>query len=76
MLVELRKLTPFTTNALGQTTQLDPIEPIKREAPSSTPYVLAGVSSAIGGVTTGLGVAGGINDAGFQWKNGGYERIP
>ena len=53
---------------------LDPIEPIKRKAPSSTPYVLAGVSSAIGGVSTGLGVAGGINDAGFKWEGGKYIR--
>ena len=53
---------------------LDPIEPIKREAPSSTPYVLAGVSSAIGGVSTGLGVAGGIRDAGFKWEGGKYIR--
>lgn len=56
-------------------TVLDPIEPIKREAPSSTPYVLAGVSSAIGGVSTGLGVAGGIRDAGFKWEGGKYTRI-
>jgi hypothetical protein len=55
-------------------TVLDPIEPIKREMPSSTPYVLAGVSSAIGGVSTGLSVAGGIRDAGFKWEGGRYIR--
>ena len=55
-------------------TVLDPIEPIKRAAPSSTPYVLAGVSSVIGGVSTGLSVEAGIKDAGFTWRNGGYER--
>ena len=55
-------------------TVLDPIEPIKRAAPSSTPYVLAGVSSVIGGVSTGLGVEAGIKDAGFEWRDGGYRR--
>ncbi len=55
-------------------TVLDPIEPIKRAAPSSTPYILSGVNSAIGGVSTGLGVAGGIKDAGFEWKGGKYIR--
>lgn len=55
---------------------LDPIEPIKQAEPSSTPFILSGISGAIGGVNTGFGTASSINKAGFVWKGGKYQRIP
>ena len=62
-------ITPYI-----EQTVLDPIEPIKRAAPSSTPYILSGAQSVIGGVGTGISVAGGIEKAGFEWKGGKYIR--
>ena len=62
-------VTPYIEQTI-----LDPIEPIKRSAPSSTPYLLQGAQSIVGGVSTGISVAAGIEQAGFEWKNGKYTR--
>lgn len=40
---------------------IDPIEPIYQSAPSATPYILQGASSALSGVTTGLSAYGSIS---------------
>lgn len=53
---------------------LDPLEPIYQEKPSMTPFILQGVSGAIGGVGSGLSTASSINRAGYTWKGGKYTR--
>ena len=53
---------------------LDPLEPIYQAKPSMTPFLLQGVSSAIGGVQTGMSTAGSINKAGYTWKGGKYTK--
>lgn len=53
---------------------LDPIAPIPQSNPSSTPYVLSGVSSVIGGVSTGMSTSASIKNAGYTWKGGKYTR--
>lgn len=53
---------------------LDPLEPIYQSKPSMTPFLLQGVSSAIGGVQTGMSTASSINKAGYTWKGGKYTR--
>lgn len=53
---------------------LEPLKPIPQEAPSATPYIIGGISGALGGVSTGLNTAGAIKGAGYTWKNGGYRR--
>ena len=53
---------------------LDPLEPIYQSKPSMTPFLLQGVSSAIGGVQTGMSTAGSISKAGYTYKGGKYTR--
>ena len=56
-------------------TILDPMKPIKRGKVSGPGF--AGIlSAALGGASTGLNTASAINQAGFEWKGGGYKRIP
>ena len=53
---------------------LDPLEPIYQSKPSMTPFLLQGVSSAIGGVQTGMSTASSIKNAGYTYKGGKYTR--
>ncbi len=62
-------VTPYIEQTI-----LDPIEPIKRSAPSSTPYLLQGAQAIVGGVSTGISVAAGIEQAGYKWEGGKYIR--
>jgi len=39
---------------------LDPIRPIERAAPSALPYVLGGASAVVGGISSGVGMAGAL----------------
>ena len=53
---------------------LDPLEPIYQSKPSMTPFLLQGVSGAIGGVQTGMSTASSISKAGYTYKGGKYTR--
>ena len=53
---------------------LDPLEPIYQAKPSMTPFILQGISGAIGGVQTGLSTASSINKAGYTYEGGKYTR--
>ena len=56
-------------------TVLDPIKPLMRQKARGVGFV--GIASAaMGGAQMGLGVAGGIKSAGYQWKGGKYVRVP
>lgn len=53
---------------------LDPLEPIQQAAPSAAPYIVGGISSAIGGVSTGFQTSAQIKNAGYTWQGGKYQR--
>ena len=54
---------------------LDPLEPMYQKAPSSTPFILQGISAGVSGVTTGLSTASSIKSAGYKWSGGKYTKI-
>ena len=56
-------------------TFLDPLQPMMRGHVKG-PGMLGALSAGLGGVSTGLNTASAINQAGFEWKGGGYKRIP
>jgi hypothetical protein len=53
---------------------LDPLEPIYQAKPSMAPFILQGISGAIGGVQTGMSTASSISKAGYTYKGGKYTR--
>jgi hypothetical protein len=54
---------------------LDPLEPLYQKAPSSTPFILQGLSAGLGGVTTGLSTSTAIKNAGYKWSGGKYTKV-
>jgi hypothetical protein len=45
---------------------LDPLEPLYQKAPSSTPFILQGISAGMSGVTTGMSTAAAMKGAGLD----------
>jgi hypothetical protein len=62
-------ISPYTPR-----TVLDPYEPVYQSDPGGATFMDYG-NAVFGGVQTGLGIGGQINNAGFEYKDGGYRRI-
>ena len=53
---------------------LDPLEPIYQAKPSMAPFILQGISGAIGGVQTGLSTASAMKGAGLKTNYWGFKK--